>query len=157
MKLSVERNKEDKSMTIKEFMDSNDIKSEKTVNKWITNSLIPGVKTDPQTNETIIPDNARPPYTKARAKSSTAIYKSIVKACIERKAVFASLYKINQTEFTHYVAELENAGYIQSEVIDDITYYYATIKSDEFIKSKTPLNLLKTATSAIIDKVLQNV
>ena len=53
--------------------------------------------------------------------------------------------------------QLENAGYIQSEVIDDITYYYATIKSDEFIKSKTPLDLLKTATSAIIDKVLQNV
>jgi len=152
-------------MTIKEFMESNDIKSEKLVNKWIINGLIPGVKTDAQTNETIIPDNARPPYTKARAKNSTAIYKSIVKACIERKAVFASLYKISQTEFTHYVADLEDAGFIQSEVIDDITYYYATIKSDEFIKSKTPLDLLKAAiesaakgaTSAVIDKVFQTV
>lgn len=156
-------------MTIKEFMESNDIKSKQTVNKWIINGLIPGVKTDSQTNEIIIPDNARPPYTKARAQNSTAIYKSIVKACIERKAVFASLYKISQTEFTHYVAELEDAGFIHSEVIDDITYYYATIKSDEFIKSKTPLDLLQTclkaaiesatkgAASAMMDKVLQNV
>lgn len=152
-------------MTIKEFMESNNIIREKTVNKWIVDGLIPGVKTDPQTNETIIPDNARPPYTKARAKNSTAIYKSIVKACIERKSVFASLYKISQTEFAHYVTELEDAGFIRSEVIDDITYYYATIKSDEFIKSKTPLDLLKSAiesaakgaTSAVIDKVFQTV
>ena len=42
-------------MTIKEFMESNDIKSKQTVNKWIINGLIPGVKTDSQTNEIIIP------------------------------------------------------------------------------------------------------
>lgn len=150
-------------MTKKAFMESNGIKNKKKVDNWIINGLIPGVKTDPQTNEIIIPDNARPPYTKARAKNTTAIYKSIVKACIERKAVFASLYKINQAEFTHFVTDLENGGFIQSEVVDDVTYYYATLKSDEFIKSKTPMELLKTAiesaargvTSAVVEKVFQ--
>lgn len=156
-------------MTVNEFMELNGIKNEKLVNKWIINGLIPGVKTNPQTNEIIIPVNARPPYTRARAKNSTAIYKSIVNACIERKHVFASLYKISSNEFNHYINDLENAGFIKSEVIDDITYYYATIKSDEFAKSKAPLALLqeclkvtiesaaKGVTSAVVDKVLQTV
>lgn len=156
-------------MTIQNFMKLYSIKREKTVNQWIINGLIPGVRTKPQTNEIIIPDNARPPYTKARAKSSTAIYKSIVNACIERIHVCASLYKISSNEFNHYINDLENAGFIKSEVIDDITYYYATIKSDEFAKSKSPIALLqeclkvtiesaaKGVTSAVVDKVLQTV
>lgn len=50
-------------MTLKEFMEMYDINKDKLVNNWIEKGWIPSVKTDPQTNEIIIPDNARPPYT----------------------------------------------------------------------------------------------
>ncbi len=68
-------------MTIKEFMNSFDLKNENTVMKWIKAGYIPGAYKDDESNEYFIPSLARPPYTKARAKTTDAIYKSIVKAC----------------------------------------------------------------------------
>ena len=103
-------------MKIKEFMNLFDLKNESTVIKWIKDGYIPGAYINEESNEYFIPDLARPPYTKARAKTTNAIYKSIVKACINREGVCAKLYKLNEVEFQVYIKDLADAGYIRIEL-----------------------------------------
>ena len=131
-------------MTIKEFMNLFDLKNESTVIKWIKDGYIQGAYRDEKANEYFIPNLARPPYTKARAKTTDAIYKSMVKACIKRKGVCAKLYKLDDIEFLAYILDLAEAGYIRNEVQNNIEYYFATSKSQEFIKCAKPQDILKS-------------
>ena len=153
-------------MTIKEFMSNFGLKNQKRVLKWIADDLIPGVSKDPQTAEYFIPEYSRPPYTKARAKTTTAIYKSIVSACIKRRSVCAKLYHISNDEFQKYISDLSENGYIDIKIHDNVPCYYANLKSPEFVSSKSPMELLqsciavaseaaaKGATSAAFEKIL---
>lgn len=153
-------------MTIEDFMNNFGLKRRKQVLKWIENDLIPGVVKDSQTFEYIIPECARPPYTQARATTTTAIYKSIVSACIKRKGICAKLYHISDTEFSKYIEDLSESGYIDIKMYNGIPCYYANLKSQDFVSSKSPLELLqsciavaseaavKGATSAAFEKIL---
>ena len=138
-------------MTIKEFMNLFDLKNESTVIKWIKDGYIPGAYINEESNEYFIPDLARPPYTKARAKTTNAIYKSIVKACINREGVCAKLYKLNEVEFQVYIKDLADAGYIRIELHNNIEYYFATYNSNEFLKSKKPQELVKCSIGLIAE------
>lgn len=142
-------------MTIKEFMNLFDLKNESTVIKWIKDGYIPGAYINEESNEYFIPDLARPPYTKARAKTTNAIYKSIVKACINREGVCAKLYKLNEVEFQVYIKDLADAGYIRIELHNNIEYYFATNKSNEFLKSKEPQELVKSCIGLITESAVK--
>lgn len=136
-------------MTITEFMDLFKLRNEDTVISWINKGYIPGTRKDAKTGAFIIPELARPPYTKARAKTSNSIYKSIVKACINRYGVCAKLYGLTDTEFQVYIQDLHNAGYIHIETRDNIDYYFATSKSNEFLNSSKPQELFKDCVESI--------
>ena len=144
-------------MTITEFMNLFDLKNENTVIKWIEDGYIPGVYKDDESNEYFIPDLARPPYTKARAKTTNAIYKSIVKACIDRKGVCAKLYKLNEVEFQIYIRDLSDAGYIHIESHNNIEYYFATNKSKEFLKSTKPQELIRSCIGLIAENAAKGI
>ncbi len=108
-------------MTIEEFKDMNNVKKEETVIKWINKGYIPGTNLA----DNYIPDSARAPYTKARAKNADSIYYSILRATFHRKHVLPQLYSMCLEEFEGYIERLEAAGYIIVRVTDGITYYDA--------------------------------
>mgnify|MGYP000769810710 CR=1 FL=1 len=88
-------------MTISDF--ATEVKtSEKTVIKWINNGYIPGASVE----NNYVPDSARKPYTKARAKNSDAVYCSIVKACMNFCHVVPALYNMRDDEFNGYIDRL---------------------------------------------------
>lgn len=142
-------------MSIFEFMQKYNIKNQKKVIEWLNNNYIPGTKLI--NNNWILPQESRPPYTEARAKTTTAIYKSIVTACIKRKGVCAKLYKITESEFQKYISDLNTAGYISVNNIDGIDYYFATLKSDEFIKSKSPEKLIEECLKNVVELAAKGV
>lgn len=101
------------------FMNNYGIKKKETVIKWILEKLIPGA--DLATD--YVPDSARPPYTKARAKDTDSIYYSIVVASHKRYHVLPKIYKICDDEFNGYISRLVEANLISIRVTDNITYY----------------------------------
>lgn len=153
-------------MHIKEFMLRFGIKKEAQVLSWIEKGYIKGATQDAESGEYHIPELARPPYTSARAKNTEAIYRSIVRACVERKAVCAELYKISTLEFQKYIDDLAAAEIISVVEEQGVIYYYATLKSSEFLSSKNPLKFIhscltsvaagvsKGMTSAILEKAI---
>lgn len=142
-------------MKIDTFASRNKVKR-KTVEKWIKDDLIP--KADLEKD--YIPESARPPYTKARAKNAKSIYVSMVKAAYNRKHILPVLYKICDDEFNGYIERLVNAGCIVKRISDDITYYDATLQANE-VNQKFILNALKVisngvsegVTTAVINKI----
>ena len=106
-------------MTIDTFMNNYGIKKKETVIKWIMENLIPGA--DLVSN--YVPDSARPPYTKARAKDAHSIYYSIVDASRKRYHVLPQIYKMCEDEFNGYINRLAEANLIAIRVTDNITYY----------------------------------
>lgn len=153
-------------MTILEFQ-KRCKKNTKTILNWLEKGYIPGVKQDSETGEWIIPSHARPPYTGTRAKTAQSIYVSIVEASNKRCHVFPELYHVDPSEFNHYIDELINAGLICSRTVEGVTYYDATLKTQEYMltsKSKSNLRKLiceclesisKGATAATIEKLKQ--
>lgn len=134
-------------LTIEEFANNNDVKR-KTVIKWIEQEYIPGANIE----NNYIPNRALPPYSEARARTSKAIYKSILDAVRKRRYVLPKLYNITQEEFDVYIEQLEKEGLIEVKVFDNIEYYYATYKlihSDEEDLKKTIRNILRIAVTAI--------
>ena len=109
-------------MTIECFAKNNNRKIE-TVLKWIYEGLIPGSSVD----KNYVPESAREPYTDARAKSTEAIYCSIVNASNNRKHVTHKTYGLCENEFISYINRLINAGLIERRVEDGITYYDVTL------------------------------
>lgn len=107
------------------------IKQKQTVIKWINAGLIPGANF----KNNYVPDSARPPYTKARAKNANTIYTSIVKASYERRHVLPSLYRISEDEFNGYIDRLVRANLICKRVADNITYYDTPINANNCNKN----------------------
>lgn len=142
-------------MNIDKFASNNGIKR-KTIEKWIQNGLIPNADLE----KNYVPDSARQPFTKARAKNANAIYVSMVKASFERKHILPVLYKICEDEFNGYTERLVQAGCIKERESDGVTYYDATIQSKNIRKSFI-LKALKAisrgvsegATTAILNKL----
>lgn len=142
-------------MKIDTFALQNKVKR-KTVEKWIKDDLIP--KADLEKD--YIPESARLPYTKARAKNAKSIYVSMVKAAYSRKHILPVLYKICDDEFNGYIERLVDAGCIVKRISDDITYYDATLQANE-INQKFILNAIETiskgvsegVTTAVINKI----
>lgn len=122
-------------MRLEEFANNNNV-SVKTVTKWLNDGYILGSYFDQENNEWFIPNSARPPYTRARAKARQSIYRSIVKAAVKRKNVFPKLYNITQQEFDSYIRILVDAGYINLRVEDNVTYYDETLTSRNFLLLK---------------------
>lgn len=114
-------------MTIKEFAKRYNVK-ERIARKWIRCGYIPEANIE----NDYIPDSARVPYTKARAKTADAIYVSIVKASRNRMHVVPQIYGLTQAEFDGYIRRLEDAGLIVLRVTDNVTYYDATINAINF-------------------------
>lgn len=110
-------------MTIERFAEKNNVK-EKRVKGWIEKELIPRADLD----ENYVPDSARQPYTKARAREASSIYLSIVRASNKRFHVLPKLYGICNDEFEGYINRLVAAGLIVKRVSDKVTYYDATLE-----------------------------
>lgn len=142
-------------MTISDF--ATKVKtSEKTVIRWINNGYIPGASVE----NNYVPDSARKPYTKARAKNSDAVYCSIVKACMNFCHVVPALYDMCDDEFNGYIDRLIAAGYISTRVADGVTYYDAAITASDFSKSKLLKDLLpiiKAASEGVATAALKYV
>lgn len=131
-------------MTISEFKNRFDLKeSEASILKWLNEGYIPGAIMNEETQAWDIPEDAWPPYTKARAKNTDSIYKSIVKACTVRRHVFANLYKISENEFQQYINQLAEIGVISVVKSKEMVHYYATLKSEEFLANKKPTEFIK--------------
>lgn len=106
--------------------------SETTFAEWVSKGFLPGFTPTEDGTDWYIPDRTWPPYTKARAKTASAIYTSIVQGCLLRKRPVAAIYKCSQQEFDTYISSLAEVGLISIVVDNGISYYYATPKSEEY-------------------------
>lgn len=130
-------------MTIDYFTELKGIKKKETVEMWIKKGLIPKASIE----DDYIPDSARIPYTKARAKNAKSIYYSIISASNKHMHVMPQIYKISQGEFNHYILELEKANLISRRVEDEVEYYDITFVASQYEK-KELTNLLETIIKA---------
>lgn len=144
-------------MSIKEFMLRFGIKREAQVLQWIEKGYIKGVVKDKSTGEYVLPELARPPYTSARARNTEAIYRSIVRACVARRAVCAELYRISELEFQKYIADLAAAEIISPVEEQGLVYYCATLKSSEFLSSKHPMKFIQACLGSVAEGVSKGV
>ncbi len=135
-------------MTIDTFMSNYGMRTKNTVVKWILDGLIPCANLD----QDYVPDSARPPYTKARAKNTNSIYCSIVNASIKRCHVLPKIYKICEDEFNGYINRLVEANLISIRISDDITYYDATPTASRYNK-KLILKAIESCTRAISEGI----
>ena len=133
---------------IDNFMNNYGIKKKETVIKWILENLIPGA----DLVSDYVPDSARPPYTKARAKNVNSIYYSIVDASRKRYHVLPKIYKICEDEFNGYIDRLVNANLIEIRITDNITYYDAPLP-DKNCNRKFILSALEACSKGIAEGV----
>ncbi|MBS6463190.1 MAG: hypothetical protein KH352_07340 [Ruminococcus sp.] len=138
-------------MNIDKFASINNVKR-KTVEKWINDGLIPRANLEGD----YIPDSARPPFTKARAKNANAIYVSMVKAAFNRKHILPVLYNICEDEFNAYIDNLVAAGCIERRTSDEVTYYDATIQASNINKEHI-LNMVRSAARGISEGITTTV
>lgn len=118
-------------MTVQEFAVQCGTK-EATVVKWLEKGYVPGTtKVDGVFR---IPQSARKPYTKNRAKTGSAILKSMVKVCDLRLGICATVYKIPEVEFSGYIETLVHSQLISTFQDDGITYYNVTDKGVDWLK-----------------------
>lgn len=117
-------------ISIASFMDRNHISKERIVANWIERGLIPGADAE----HGMVPESARPPYTKARAKSANAIYYSILQASRQRRHVMPQLYGMCQAEFDGYIDRLVFAELLVRRETDGITYYDVTLTGADATK-----------------------
>ena len=137
-------------MTIQEFQQKYNLKSEKTIIQWLENGYIP--KSTKSDEIWILPNSARIPYTKHRItnKSKTkAIYKSILNACNKRYYISALIYKMSDNEFSSYIKILVIEGLISSYEDDGISFYTTTTRGNDYLKKPFPLNETLTALSIV--------
>lgn len=127
-------------MTILEF-GGNCKESVNTIQKWLDQRYIPGAIQDQENGEWDIPIHARPPYTRARAKTAQSICASIVDASNKRRHVFPALYHLDPSEFEGYIDALVEADLICRRTVDGIVYYDATLKGQDYASQS--MNRLK--------------
>lgn len=137
-------------MTLENFMENYGLKNKKTVVDWISKGYIPGANLE----KNYVPDSARPPYTRARAKNAGSIYMSIVDASYKRRQVFPALYRLCDEEFESYIENLVQAGLIIKRITDGVIYYDAAVQVEN-LKRKFILEAVKAVPNGI-DK-LKNV
>ena len=144
-------------MNINEFIECYGIKNQKTVLKWLEEGLIPGAKKN-KNGDWNIPTLARPPYTKARAKTTGAIYISIVEACNKRQSVCAKLYKIPETEFAEYISNLKKLDLISVRKEKGVEFYFATPLSEKYLNNKKGLTqFINSSIKTIVSSVAEGV
>jgi len=142
-------------MNIEKFISINKVKR-RTVEKWIKDGLIPNADLE----KDYIPESARQPFTRARAKNTDAIYVSMVKASFSRKHILPIIYKMCEDEFNGYIERLVKAGCIEKRISDGVTYYDATLQANQIQRSYI-LEALRVisqgisegATSAVLNKI----
>lgn len=137
-------------MTVQEFAIKCGTK-EATVVNWLEKGYVPGTtKVDEAFR---IPQSARKPYTKNRAKTGCAILKSIVQACDLRLGICAAVYKIPEAEFSGYIDALVRSQLISEYQDDGITYYNVTDKGVDWLKNQSRrkdwLSLVGTGASVV--------
>lgn len=137
-------------MTLEKFMENYGLKNKRTIVDWISNGYLPGADLE----KNYVPDSARPPYTKARARNAGSIYTSIVVASYKRRHVFPSLYKLCDEEFESYIDELVKAGLIVRRTTGGITYYDATVQAED-PKRKFILDAIKAASSGLVEGAIK--
>ena len=142
-------------MNVSEFMQANGLRNRATVMKWLEAGLVPGA--EQRSGEWEIPPLARPPYTKARAKTAAAVYVSIIEACNSRKGVCAKLYKMPAEEFDTYIACLEKEGLITVREDGGVKYYYSTPDSMKYVDDRKGLEKLVKKLSPILLPIVQSV
>ena len=104
-----------------------------TVKDWLAKGYIPGAIQDNEGNY-LIPDNARCPYTKARAKKEgVSLFKSIVKAYSCGFNVVPQLYDITPEKLNAIITTLKDNGLITEEHLDGLVYYNATPEGENYI------------------------
>lgn len=118
------------SITIDQYCIKYDKEAKKVV-EWIGRGFIPGC--DWNSDAWIIPDNARLPYTEHRNPQGYAVYKSFVKAYYLGKNVTPTLYSMTQERFDSINRQLVEWGLITEEYLDNLIYYNATPKGEEFV------------------------
>ena len=136
-------------MTINQFAEIHN-KRRRLVLDWISKGFIPGASVD----RDYVPDSARVPYTKARAKNAKKIYCSIVKSSIQQQHVLPQLYGICQEEFDDYIRRLERAGLIEIRITDGVTYYDATIAATQY-SEKFVIELVRACAQGIAQGVTE--
>lgn len=151
-------------MTKKEFMRKENVKTERTVDKWVQKQLIPGVKTIESTGELYFPPSARRPYFPPwnLKKDQDSIRGSIVKACLKNTCFTHTTFAITEDEFNSYICQLMKADLIESVIYDGIVYYNSTLQSSAWKqcttaqRNKYVLQALKTTSDvvAIVANVL---
>lgn len=120
-------------MTLEQFI-SISKKTPQTVKKWIRSGWVNGAFYID--GKYYISDLARPPYTRVNTKSSASIRKGIVIACKRRLSVNAKVLNISEYEFDLYIDQLIANGLIEKRIVDNVTYYYATMKADNMSDNK---------------------
>ncbi len=106
--------------------------SKRTIVKWLNDGYIPGVKF--KNNEWVIPDNARLPYRCSKhIMKPESIYKSFVKAYSQGKSITPVMYNMTTQKFNLFNKRLLDKGLIEKELLDNIIYYNATEKGEEYI------------------------
>ena len=137
------------------FAEKKDYK-EKTVDKWLNDGLIPGAFKD-ESGEWFIPNSARVPYVKARAKTKDSIFVSIVNASYQGFHVMAKLYGISDKEFDGYITQLVSAGLIIIRKEDGVLYYDKTLDSKEFLDKNNKTSYVKNFVLDAIEKVSKGI
>lgn len=116
------------TMTIVRFAEMHRV-TVKTVQDWIAKGYIPGA------TETSVPDSARRPYTKTRAKKGEAIIKSILTACDNELGTCAALYSISPASYDAYIQSLLDSGYIIQFEDESLTYYNITASGADLLRN----------------------
>lgn len=122
------------TMTIDEFATRTQTKKS-TVISWVSKGLIPGAYGE------YVPDSARMPYTRARAKTGESIIKSILKACNAKMGICAGIYGIAEEDFNTYISGLISGGYIASYEADGVQYYNITTAGISFLKNQQRITI----------------
>ena len=132
-------------MTFQAFMEKYHLKNSATVRSWIEKGYIPGASFE----ESFIPDEAKPPYTKSRAQKPSSIYVSIVRALINGYRPIPQSYKtITEKEFYDvYMASLISSDLVIA--VEDrelnLINYYPSERAMEYVQKndKELLSFLK--------------
>lgn len=120
-------------MTVDDFMNRFDIKRRSRVMSWYDSNYIPGAYKN-ELGEIVIPEEAIPPFTGARAKQGDAVYLSLLRGVCKRRHVLPQIYNMSKNEFDFYINTLVRAGLIIVDVINDIEYYRPTLLAEEYVK-----------------------
>ena len=128
-------------MTIDVFMKRFDLHHRNTVIDWINKDWIPGTTSDEE-GVYSIPEEALPPYTRARAKRGNSVYISMLKGVCSRKHILPALYKMSENEFQRYTNVLADAGLIMIDEVNGIRYYRPSLEASDYLSNNTTMKML---------------